>query len=176
VYRFLLTVAIALVVWALLAGLAALLGFLNNLRMTHAADRRRPNPVWLLVVVAMAGLAIAGPVIIVRDQLADRTAVPTAAEGAQPAEGAGPAAGAAAGGTVKMAGLAFAPGTLTVAKGSTVVFDNDDTAPHTITARSGGVDSGVLDPGRQFSVSITDGFEYFCSIHPSMTAKIAVTG
>jgi hypothetical protein len=28
VYRFLLTVAIALVVWALLAGLAALLGFL----------------------------------------------------------------------------------------------------------------------------------------------------
>jgi hypothetical protein len=28
VYRFLLTVAIALVIWALLAGLAALLGFL----------------------------------------------------------------------------------------------------------------------------------------------------
>jgi plastocyanin len=144
--------------------------------MNHAADRQRPNPVWLLVVVAMAGLAVAGPVIIVRDQLADRAAVPTAAEGAQPAEGAGPAAGAAAGGTVKMAGLAFAPGTLTVAKGSTVVFDNDDTAPHTVTARSGGVDSGVLDPGRQFSVTVTDGFDYFCSIHPSMTAKIAVTG
>ena len=144
--------------------------------MNHAADRQRPNPVWLLVVVAMAGLAVAGPVIIVRDQLADRAAVPTAAEGAQPAEGAGPAAGAAAGGTVKMAGLAFAPGTLTVAKGSTVVFDNDDTAPHTVTARSGGVDSGVLAPGRQFSVTVTDGFDYFCSIHPSMTAKIAVTG
>jgi plastocyanin len=77
---------------------------------------------------------------------------------------------------VKMAGLAFAPGTLTVAKGSTVVFDNDDTAPHTVTARSGGVDSGVLDPGKQFSVTVTDGFDYFCSIHPSMTAKIAVTG
>ena len=143
--------------------------------MSHAADRRRPNPVWLLVVVAMAGLAVAGPVIMVRDQLADRAVVPSAAEGAQPAEGAGPA-GAAAGGTVKMAGLAFAPGTLTVAKGSTVVFDNDDTAPHTVTARSGGVDSGVLDPGKQFSVTVTDGFDYFCSIHPSMTAKIAVTG
>jgi len=144
--------------------------------MSRAADRPRPNPVWLLVVVAMAGLAVAGPVIIVRDQLADRAAVPTAAEGAQPAVGAGPAAGAAGGGTVKMAGLAFAPGTLTVAKGSTVVFDNDDTAPHTVTARSGGVDSGVLDPGRQFSVTVTEGFDYFCSIHPSMTAKIAVTG
>jgi hypothetical protein len=30
VYRFLLTVIIALVVWMLLAGLAALLGFLSN--------------------------------------------------------------------------------------------------------------------------------------------------
>jgi plastocyanin len=138
--------------------------------MSHAADRPRPNPVWLLVVVVMVGLAAAGPVIIVRDQLADDPpAAPTAAEGAQPV------AAAAGGGTVKMAGLSFAPGTLTVARGATVVFDNDDTAPHTVTARSGGIDSGVLDPGKQFSLAVTDGFDYFCSIHPSMTAKIAVT-
>jgi plastocyanin len=138
--------------------------------MSHAADRARPNPVWLLVVVVMVGLAVSGPLIMVRDQLADDSpAAPTAAEGAQPV------AAAAGGGTVKMAGLSFAPGTLTVARGTTVVFDNDDTAPHTVTARSGGVDSGVLDPGKQFSLAVTDGFDYFCSIHPSMTAKIAVT-
>jgi plastocyanin len=124
--------------------------------MSHAADRPRPNPVWLLVVVLMVVLAVAGPVVMVRDQLADDA----------PAAPAAPAA-AAAGSTVKMAGLAFAPGTLTVARGSTVVFDNDDTAPHTVTARSGGVDSGVLDPGRQFSTTVTDGFDYFCSIHPA---------
>ena len=139
--------------------------------MSHAADRPRPNPVWLLVVVVMVGLAVAGPVIMVRDQLADDApAAPTAAEGAQPV-----AAAAGGGGTVRMAGLAFAPGTLTVARGTTVVFDNDDTAPHTVTARSGGVDSGVLDPGKQFSLAVTDGFDYFCSIHPSMTGKLAVT-
>ena len=139
--------------------------------MSHAADRARPNPVWLLVVVVMVGLAVAGPVIMVRDQLADDApAAPTAAEGAQPV-----AAAAGGGGTVRMAGLAFAPGTLTVARGTTVVFDNDDTAPHTVTARSGGVDSGVLDPGKQFSLAVTDGFDYFCSIHPSMTGKLAVT-
>jgi plastocyanin len=138
--------------------------------MSHAADRARPNPVWLLVVVVMVGLAVTGPLIMVRDQVADDPpAAPTAAEGAQPV------AAAAGGGTVKMAGLSFAPGTLTVARGTTVVFDNDDTAPHTVTARSGGVDSGVLDPGKQFSLTVTDGFDYFCSIHPSMTAKIAVT-
>ena len=140
--------------------------------MTRAADRPRPNPVWFLVVVAMVGLAVAGPVIMVRDQVGDDTpAAPSAAEGALPA-----AEAAAGGSTVTMAGLAFAPGTLTVARGTTVVFDNDDTAPHTVTARSGGVDSGVLDPGRQFSLAVTEGFDYFCSIHPSMTAKIAVTG
>ena len=145
--------------------------------MSHAAeDRARPNPVWLLVVVVMVGLALAGPVIMVRDQLADApAAAATAAQGAQPAEGAA-AEAAATGGTVKMAGLTFAPEALTVARGATVVFDNDDTAPHTVTARSGGVDSGVLDPGKQFSLVVTDGFDYFCSIHPSMTAKIAVTG
>jgi plastocyanin len=136
--------------------------------MSHAAHRPRPNPVWLLVVVLMVGLALTGPVIMVRDQLADDApAAAGASEGAPPA--------VAGGGTVKMAGLQFAPGTLTVARGSTVVFDNDDTAPHTVTARSGGVDSGVLDPGKQFSLAVTDGFDYFCSIHPSMTAKIAVT-
>ena len=116
--------------------------------MSRAAERARPNPVWLLVVVLMAGLALAGPAIMVRDQLADREATPSAAEGAQPAEG----APAAAGGTVRMAGLAFAPGTLTVARGSTVVFDNDDTAPHTVTARSGGTNSGVINPGGSFSL------------------------
>ena len=137
--------------------------------MSEVAGRPAPSRVWLLVVILMIGLALAGPVVMVRDRLADRAGEPTAAEGAQPAAGTG-------GNTVKMAGLAFAPGTLAVARGTTVVFDNDDTAPHTVTARSGGTDSGVLDPGRQFSLAVTDGFDYFCSIHPSMTAKIAVTG
>jgi len=127
--------------------------------------------VWLVVVALMVVLAGAGPVVMVRDRLADRVAAPTAAEGAQPT-----AASGGGRGTVRMAGLAFAPGTLTVARGATVVFDNDDTAPHTVTARSGGADSGVIDPGRRFSLAVTDGFDYVCSIHPSMTAKIAVTG
>jgi plastocyanin len=142
--------------------------------MSRAAHRPRPNPVWLLVVVLMVGLALAGPVKIARDRLDDAApAAPTAAEGAQPPEA---AAAGATGGTVRMAGLAFAPETLTVARGAAVVFDNDDTAPHTVTARSGGVDSGVLDPGRQFTLTVADGFDYVCSIHPSMTAKIVVTG
>jgi plastocyanin len=139
--------------------------------VSEAAARRAPSRAWLLVVVLMVGLAVAGPAIIVRDRLAaaDAPAAVAAAGQAQPAGGAG-------GATVKMAGLAFNPAELQVAPGTTVVFDNDDTAPHTVTARSGGTDSGVLDPGKQFSVAVSEGFDYFCSIHPSMTAKVVVTG
>ena len=144
--------------------------------MCPAAARPRPNPVWLLVVVLMVGLALAGPVIIVRDRLADRVAAPSAGEGAQPATAAAAGGGGGAGGTVRMAGMGFAPATLKVGRGAKVGFENDETAPHTVTARSGGIDSGVIDPGGQFSLTVTDGFDYFCSIHPSMTAKIAVTG
>jgi plastocyanin len=131
--------------------------------VSEVAGRPAPSRVWLLVVVLMVGLAVAGPAIMVRDRLADQA----------PAGPAQPAGGAA--GTVRMAGLTFSPAELSVAPGTTVVFDNDDTAPHTVTARSGGTDSGVLDPGRQFSVAVSEGFDYFCSIHPSMTAKIVVT-
>jgi hypothetical protein len=34
----------------------------------------------------------------------------------------------------------------------------------------------VLDPGRTFSLTVVDGFDYVCGIHPGMTAKIVVTG
>jgi hypothetical protein len=34
----------------------------------------------------------------------------------------------------------------------------------------------VIDPGRQFSLAVTDGFDYFRTIHPTMAAQIAVTG
>jgi plastocyanin len=137
--------------------------------VSEVAGRTAPSRIWLLVVLVMVGLAVAGPAIMVRDRLVQ------AEEPAAEASGQAKPAGGAGGTTVKMAGLAFSPAELQVAPGATVVFDNDDTAPHTVTARSGGTDSGVLDPGKQFTVAVSEGFDYFCSIHPSMTAKVVVT-
>jgi plastocyanin len=132
--------------------------------VSDAAQPRPPSRIWLLVVLLMLGLALAGPVVIAWEQLdlGDQAAAEA------------PVAVAAGGTTVAMAGLAFQPETLTVRKGATVVFDNDDTAPHTVTARSGGVDSGVIDPGKRFSLVASESFDYVCSIHPSMTAKLVV--
>jgi plastocyanin len=136
--------------------------------MSHVAEPRTVSLAGILVVLLFVAFAVAGPVIIVRDRL--RADAGAAAAAAQQTAGAG-----GGGNVVAMAGLKFQPGTLTVAKGTTVVFVNDDTAPHTVTARSGGTDSGVIDPGRRFTLVAASSFDYVCSIHPSMTAKLVVT-
>jgi plastocyanin len=138
--------------------------------MSHVAEPRTASLAGVLVVLLFVAFAVAGPVIIVRDRLRADAGAGAAAAAAQQTAGAG-----GGGNVVAMAGLKFQPGTLTVAKGTTVVFVNDDTAPHTVTARSGGTDSGVIDPGRRFTLVAASSFDYVCSIHPSMTAKLVVT-
>jgi plastocyanin len=135
--------------------------------MSDVAEPRSASLAGIVVVLLFVAFAVAGPVIMIRDRL--RAGAGGAAAAAQ--EG----AGGGGGNTVAMAGLKFQPGTLTVAKGTTVVFVNDDTAPHTVTARSGGTDSGVIDPGKRFTLVAAASFDYVCSIHPSMTAKLVVT-
>ena len=34
----------------------------------------------------------------------------------------------------------------------------------------------MIDPGERFTLVAASSFEYFCSIHPSMTAKVVVSG
>jgi plastocyanin len=119
----------------------------------------------IVIVAAIAILGLAGPIKIAREQLASAEAEPAAEDGA-----------AAGGSTVRMAGLKFAPATLTVAKGTEVQFINDDTAPHTVTADDGGTDSGTLGPGTSFPFVVQEPFSYHCAIHPSMTAEIRLNG
>ncbi len=133
-----------------------------------APARAGPGRAWLLVVLLMAGYALAGPAVIIARNLPKSTAPSGAASGS------GKVAASAAT-TVGMAGLKFSPGTLAVRKGATVVFNNNDTAPHTVTSLDGAIDSGVLNPGKSFSLVVTAGFNYKCSIHPFMTASVVVS-
>lgn len=78
--------------------------------------------------------------------------------------------------TVRIAGHSFSPANLTIAAGDSVTFINEDRAPHTATANNGSFDTGRL--GRGDSATLTFGsagsFDYFCAIHPSMTARLTV--
>ncbi len=87
---------------------------------------------------------------------------------------AGPGAAAK---TVAIANFAYAPPDLTVAKGTTIDFTNEDSTSHTATTKSSGVfDTGTIKPGKSASVTLekTGSFAYFCQFHPFMKGTITV--
>lgn len=92
--------------------------------------------------------------------------------------GGGGAVTAAGGGTaeVKMKNTAFNPSDLTVDKGTTVKWTNDDSLTHTVVANDNSFSSGNMGKGQTFEFTFNQvgSFEYKCSIHPSMKGKITV--
>ncbi|HEX7476015.1 MAG TPA: cupredoxin family copper-binding protein [Dehalococcoidales bacterium] len=77
---------------------------------------------------------------------------------------------------VTISGFAFSPPTLTVSKGTTVTWTNNDSTTHTVTSDSSVWDSGNVIVGKTYSFTFnqTGTFPYHCNIHPSMTAKVIV--
>ncbi len=67
---------------------------------------------------------------------------------------------------------------LTVPVGTTVTWTNEDDQIHTVTATDGSFDSGFLRQGESWSYTFdTAGeFEYSCTPHPWMRAKVTVEG
>lgn len=71
----------------------------------------------------------------------------------------------------------YAPGTLTVAAGTTVTWVNQDVVIHTVTSDVGLFDSGSMRPGDRFSFTFTTPgtFTYDCIPHPYMRGTVVVT-
>jgi plastocyanin len=76
--------------------------------------------------------------------------------------------------TISIKNFAFNPATITIKKGTTITWTNDDRAPHEL--KSSAFNSMVMSTGQSFSFVFNDSgtFDYSCSIHPSMTGKIIV--
>jgi len=72
----------------------------------------------------------------------------------------------------------FDPPKLTIRAGTKVTWINHDDVPHTATSstKPRAFDSGTLDTDEKFSyVFATPGtYDYFCAVHPKMTAQIIV--
>jgi len=112
------------------------------------------------------------------DAIAPASAGPTAS----PSVAASPAASPAASGLVgapdvTMRGSVFHPLTIEVKAGETVDWLNDDVTVHTVTARDGSLNSGVMLVGDAFSATFTTPgtIDYLCAIHPLMTGTVTVT-
>jgi plastocyanin len=122
-----------------------------------AAVEKRASPGGIVAVVVFAGIAVAAVVTILYRQN-QGTSAPAKAN------------------TVVMAQIAFNPQTLTAAKGSEIVFENKDVAPHNVTADDPPISSGTIAPGETFRVVVQQPFEYRCTIHPGMDAKVVLAG
>ena len=94
--------------------------------------------------------------------------------------GAAPTAAASAPATavVHVRDFGFQPGSVTVRRGGTVTWINEDDVDHTTTADSGSWDSGTLGRGQHFSRRFEqDGtFRYHCAFHAFMTGTVRVVG
>jgi len=123
----------------------------------EAIVEKRASPGGIVAVVLFAGIAIAAVVTILGRQN----------------QGSSPPAKA---NTVVMAQIAFNPKTLTAARGSEIVFENKDVAPHNVTADDPKISSGTIAPGKTFRLVVQQPFEYRCTIHPGMDAKVVLAG
>lgn len=110
-----------------------------------------------LVIVAITGLAVAVLFPAVRAAAEDQRPEPRQH-------------------TVTIDATSYSPKTLTVHVGDTIVWVNKDLFPHTVTARSGPFDSGVIATGRSWSYTVkAEGlFEYFCTYHPTMQGTLRI--
>jgi plastocyanin len=72
--------------------------------------------------------------------------------------------------------MSFSPSTITVASGTTITWTNKDPMAHTVTSNTNLFDSGSITPVKTFTLTFTDAgtYSYYCSLHPSMTAKVIV--
>lgn len=80
-------------------------------------------------------------------------------------------------------GLNYVPSSVTVAKGGSVTWTNNDPVPHTVTSTSvpsgaSSFDSGNMNQNATYTVrfSVTGTYTYQCTYHPWMHGTVTVTG
>jgi plastocyanin len=82
--------------------------------------------------------------------------------------------------SVLITNFAFEPHQLNVTVNSSVIWTNEDTAPHNIVSDTGApaeIKSDLFSKGQTFEFNFTQAgsYPYHCGVHPSMTGVIQVT-
>lgn len=80
--------------------------------------------------------------------------------------------------SISIRNLAYSREKITIKKGSTITWTNEDSMAHTVTSTSSSdsFDSGTLEKDQTFSKTFNSvgTFDYFCSFHSSMKAEVVV--
>ena len=77
---------------------------------------------------------------------------------------------------VEIVEFTYQPDPVVVQTGGKVIWQNQDTAPHTATADDGSFDTGTIEKGKLGSATFKEAgtFTYFCEIHPTMKGTVEV--
>ncbi|HEU4599008.1 MAG TPA: cupredoxin family copper-binding protein [Solirubrobacterales bacterium] len=77
---------------------------------------------------------------------------------------------------VQIVEFTYQPDPVVVQVGGKVIWQNEDSAPHTATADDGSFDTGTIEQGKVGSETFKDPgtFTYFCTIHPTMHGTVEV--
>ena len=79
---------------------------------------------------------------------------------------------------VKVRGLQYLPGPVTVSPGTTVRWVNEDRALHTVTSEGSGgpLESEELGEGESFEQTFREAgqYDYYCAVHPFMKSGVTV--
>lgn len=97
--------------------------------------------------------------------------------GSRPGSAAASGDKSAAGTAIKIDNFSFGPATITIPVRTTVTWTNNDDVPHVVTSDDNKMfKSKALDTDDHFSFTFTKPgtYNYYCAIHPKMTAKIVV--
>lgn len=136
---------------------------------------------WMAVIVAIVILGVGGWFIFSAQKSKAPASSPSPSMSMQMSASPTPSSSAAATETdsVKIQNFAFSPAAITVKKGTTVTWTNEDTAGHTVTETDSlkGPASSTIEQGKSYSFTFdTAGtYHYKCTIHPYMTGTVTVT-
>jgi hypothetical protein len=77
---------------------------------------------------------------------------------------------------VSIKNFEFGPREITITAGQSVVWHNDDGAPHSLAFKDGAKGTDLLLPGAQFTRRFDDTgtHDYVCSVHPYMSGTVVV--
>jgi YVTN family beta-propeller protein len=77
---------------------------------------------------------------------------------------------------VSIKNFEFGPREIAITAGQSVVWHNDDGAPHSLTFKDGGKGTDLLLPGAQFTRQFDEAgsYDYVCSVHPYMSGTVVV--
>src|SRR5215204_5529014 len=90
-------------------------------------------------------------------------------------------------GSSSLTDTAYQPNPIQVSVGTTVIWTNNDSQPHTVTSGSNGQPDNkfnsspnfnpLLNPGQTFSFTFTQAgdYPYFCMLHPNMVGTVSVS-